>query len=98
MAVHFSTTKVGNRPCRLKRAGACQCATRLLFRHPRGDSTQRRPRRCQSLATLRNAPFRKITVKAFTSKKTANERTSEKGLAAARTFPIGQVGCQEVVG
>ena len=40
-------------------------------------------------ASLRNAPFRKITMKAFTSKKTANERASEKGLAAARTFPIG---------
>lgn len=48
-------------------------------------------------ASLRNAPFRKITVKAFTSKKTANERALEKGLAAPRTFPIGQAGCREVV-
>jgi hypothetical protein len=37
-------------------------------------------------------------MKAFTSKKTANERASEKGLAAARTFPIGQAGGGEVVG
>jgi hypothetical protein len=37
-------------------------------------------------------------VKAFAPKKTANERASEKGLAAARTFPIGQAGCREVVG
>jgi hypothetical protein len=37
-------------------------------------------------------------MKAFTSKKTANERASEKGLAAARTFPIGQPGGREVVG
>jgi hypothetical protein len=49
-------------------------------------------------ASLRNAPFRKITMKAFTSKKAANERASEKGLVAARTFPVGQAGCREVVG
>jgi hypothetical protein len=37
-------------------------------------------------------------MKAFTSKKATNERASEKGLVAARTFPVGQAGCREVVG
>jgi hypothetical protein len=37
-------------------------------------------------------------MKAFTPKKTANERASEKGLATARTFPIGQAGSREIVG
>jgi hypothetical protein len=36
-------------------------------------------------------------MKAFTSEKTADERASEKGLAAARTFPVGQAGRGEVV-
>jgi hypothetical protein len=40
-------------------------------------------------ASLRNAPFRKIAVKAFASKQTANERAAEKGLAATRTLPVG---------
>jgi hypothetical protein len=48
-------------------------------------------------ARLRNAPLRKITMKTFTSEKTADERASEKGLAAARTFPVGQAGRREVV-
>ena len=51
------------------------------------DSMERRLRRCQSLA--RNAPFRKIAVKAFTSKQTANERAAKKGLAATGTLPVG---------
>ena len=56
---------------------------------------ERRLWRCQSLA--RNAPFRKIAVKAFTSKQTANERAAKKGLAATRTLPVGQVGCRKII-